>query len=343
MNAVIVELRGKKAAALLEDGTVVVVANSNYEVGQRIRYAAKSRTPGDAMRTARKVSVWAAGIAAALCIGVGVYAYQSPYSYVSVDVNPSIQFTLNRYDQVLKVTAINSDAQPIVKTLGSQGVTHKSIRNAVEITIDNLASEHYFDDGGYLLIAAASKNTVKAEKLTHMLTQTALETGPETLTVKALIGELAQAQIADEKGISLGRQELLEQLMCGANPAQPFSYDEWRNKSVEELIRSAEQSATQFGDERPAFSGSANTQAPQQYSEETGKNQPLTQPEATEAPSQSGGSSGLQPRESASSAPAPTPTPPVTATPQATDEGVSEGSHGETPNGKSPKAGGSQG
>jgi hypothetical protein len=205
-----------------------------------------------------------------------------------VDVNPSIQFTLNRYDQVLKVTAINSDAQPIVKTLGSQGVTHKSIRNAVEITIDNLASEHYFDDGGYLLIAAASKNTVKAEKLTHMLTQTALETGPETLTVKALIGELAQAQIADEKGISLGRQELLEQLMCGANPAQPFSYDEWRNKSVEELIRSAEQSATQFGDERPAFSGSANTQAPQQYSEETGKNQPLTQPEATEAPSQSG-------------------------------------------------------
>jgi hypothetical protein len=46
MNAVIVELRGKKAAALLEDGTVVVVANSNYEVGQRIRYAAKSRTPG---------------------------------------------------------------------------------------------------------------------------------------------------------------------------------------------------------------------------------------------------------------------------------------------------------
>jgi RNA polymerase sigma factor len=62
MNAVIVELRGKKAAALLEDGTVVVVANSNYEVGQRIRYTAKSRTSGDAMRTARKVSVWAAGI-----------------------------------------------------------------------------------------------------------------------------------------------------------------------------------------------------------------------------------------------------------------------------------------
>lgn len=337
MNAVIVELRGKKAAALLDDGTVVIIANSDYAIGQQIPYTHQSRRPGNAMRTARKVSAWAAGIAAVLCLGAGAYVYQTPYSYVSVDVNPSIQFTLNRYDQVLKVTAVNRDAEPIAEALGKQDIAHKSIQNAVEITIEDLAARGYFEDGGYLLFAAASKNEKKAEKLADSLTQTAHDAGPETLTVKALIGELVQVKISNQEGISLGRQALFEQLKSCTNSAQPFSNDEWLNKSVKELIGLTEQPATQFGDDQHASSSNASTQTPQQYSEETGNKQELTQPETTITPSpgQSGGSSGSQPKHSSPPIPEPSPSPTVTASPKATGGGVPEGSHRGTTKGKS--------
>jgi len=333
MNAVIVELRGKKAAALLDNGTVVIVANSNYAIGQQVPYVAQSRKPGKVIRTARKVTAWAAGIAAVLCMGAGAYSYQAPYSYVSVDVNPSIQFALNRYNQVLKVTAVNSDAQPIIEALNKQEIGHKSIQDAVEITINDLAVNGYLADGGYLLFAAASKNEERAEKLADSLIQTAHEAGPETLTVKAVIGELAQVQIADREGVSLGRQALLELFM--GNSEQPISNDEWRNKSVKELIGLTEQSATQFGE--GAYSGNASKQS--QQSEETGNKQELPQPEVTIAPSpgQSGQANRSQPKYSASPASESVPSPPptMTASPKATDGQAPEGSHKGTTKGKS--------
>ena len=343
MKAVIVELRKKKAAALLEDGAVVVVANKNYAIGQQIRYTAAAHTTENTMRAARKISAWAAGIAAVLCIGAGAYAFQSPYSYVSVDVNPSIQFTLNRYDQVLKVTAVNSDAQPIVDMLSGRQIAYRNIEQAVELTIDSLASTSYFDDGGYVLIAAASKNEDKAEELTSTLTRTALKMGPETLTVEAVTGEPAQVKQANEEGISLGRKKLLQELQKNADPSKPFSYDEWRSKSVEELIRSFEQSEGRRSDEQqPSFSGNGSTVAEQQAADATGQNLPLIQPDPTCTPSPelNGGSSNVQkPEQSAEQAPKTTRSPAPAATTSPPAEGPPEGSQGSN---EKPTSAGSQ-
>lgn len=295
MKAVIVELRKKRAAALLEDGTVVVVANRDYAIGQEIRYIAEKSE--NAVRTARKISAWAAGVAAVLCIGTGAYAFQAPYSYVSVDVNPSIQFTLNRYDRVLKVTAVNSDAQPIVDTLSSRQIVYKDIQQAVAYTMDSLASKSYFDDGGYVLIAAASKNEDRAQALTEALTQTALETGPQTLTIETVTSEPAQVAQANEEGISLGRKEVLKELEMRADPAEPFAYDEWKSKSVAELIKAT-------GD---------RTQ-PKLNRQQAGQPQPSGDLNAQEGPGNAAGS-GTAPMPSAQPSP-------NAAPPQQTDQGL---------------------
>ena len=98
MKAVIVEIRGETAAALGRDGSVFKVKNRSYAVGQTIDV----RRGG----LSRQLAVLAAAAAAVfLIVGAGIHTYLSPYSLVSLDVNPSLQYTLNRLGLVLSVEA----------------------------------------------------------------------------------------------------------------------------------------------------------------------------------------------------------------------------------------------
>ena len=51
----------------------------------------------------------AASAAVVLACSVGAYAYTVPCSYVSLDVNPSLEFSLNRFDRVLSVSGVSKD------------------------------------------------------------------------------------------------------------------------------------------------------------------------------------------------------------------------------------------
>ena len=65
---------------------------------------------------------WAAAIAACFCIlivgaGYGSSVYAKPVSYLSVDVNPSIELCLNRWHYVVQVTPMNEDGERICQDL----------------------------------------------------------------------------------------------------------------------------------------------------------------------------------------------------------------------------------
>ncbi len=237
MKAAIVELREKKAAALLSNGTVVIIPNRSYALGQEIEY----RSPAI---TARKAAAWAAGVAAVLCIGLGVYAYKAPYSYVSLDINPSIEFSLNRFDQVLRVTAVNTDAQAIVTELYHQDISHRNIAQVVELTIKSLSERRYFEKegGSYVLIAAASHDTKKVEELVLTLEQTAhlAKDSPEKLRVETVSGKPEQVEEARKAGVTLGKKQLVDELEKNINAPKPFDYDEWLHKPVTEIMEEAE-------------------------------------------------------------------------------------------------------
>ena len=97
MRAIITDIRAGKAAALAEDGTVRLVDAKNRAVGQEIRIPAKRR------RRWKKPLTWAACVAV-LCgmATTGVYAAYEPYASVSVvGGTDSVEYTVNRFDQVL--------------------------------------------------------------------------------------------------------------------------------------------------------------------------------------------------------------------------------------------------
>nr|MCR5452304.1 hypothetical protein [Lachnospiraceae bacterium] len=103
MKAIVLSKQNGISALLLEDGTTEY-RKTNAEIGSRINV---EDTAGS--KKISKLSKWAATAAAAavMVLGGGYYTTAMAVSYVSVDVNPSIEYSLNRLDHVIEARALN--------------------------------------------------------------------------------------------------------------------------------------------------------------------------------------------------------------------------------------------
>lgn len=177
MKAVIVEIKGSVAAVLSEDGIVSKVRNKNYTVGQEI-----------IIKNNSKYIKLAASAAAALILFVTpAWAYLTPYSYVSLDINPSFEFSVNRFDRVLEVRAVNGDGEKVVENIGVSELKNKGINEAVKHVLVELKEQGYINEGeeGGVIVAALSKTQEKTDKLAAEL-KLAIE---EEVAVKVLKAE----------------------------------------------------------------------------------------------------------------------------------------------------------
>ncbi|MBR1559537.1 MAG: hypothetical protein IJ646_04775, partial [Clostridia bacterium] len=159
MKAVVLETRGREAALLLEDGTVRR-ARGRFEVGQTVDYA-------EAVRPSPRQWVAAAAAAAVLLTGSAGLWFDSnyrAYAEVSLDVNPSIVYTLNRGGRVLSVRAANADAEAIVDALD---VRFKPLDDALGQTLDLLEDAGYLDaaQDDYVLLNVSADDAARREAL----------------------------------------------------------------------------------------------------------------------------------------------------------------------------------
>lgn len=163
MKAVILEIKGGKAAVLSEDGRISRISNKNYTIGQQI-----------IMRNNSYVKLAATAAAAVLLFATPAWAYLTPYSYVSLDVNPSFEFSINRFDRVIEVKAVNADAEPIVEEISIEGLKNKEIKEAVKAVLTELKDRGYIAEGedGGVVVATSSKSEEKNNKLAEALKAT---------------------------------------------------------------------------------------------------------------------------------------------------------------------------
>ncbi len=79
---------------------------------------------------------------AVICIfflaGMGGYSvYRRPVSYISIDVNPSIELAVNRFDRVVSVTGYNADGQDILQHVPLKNISYLQ-------AIDRLLQDAYY-------------------------------------------------------------------------------------------------------------------------------------------------------------------------------------------------------
>ena len=100
---------------------------------EELKQRTKAYLAAEAERRAGKSAgrTAAPGLAAAFAclllaiLGVGGWqVFRTPVSYISIDVNPSIELALNRFDRVVETTAFNDDGEEVLSRLSFRGQTY---------------------------------------------------------------------------------------------------------------------------------------------------------------------------------------------------------------------------
>ena len=238
MKAIIVEIRKDKAALLSDDGCIVRVKNRNYTIGQEVEMN---------MRNNLSFSKITALVAACMMVFLGgsAYAYYTPTTYVSLDVNPAIEFSVNRFDRVLSAKGVNDEGNEILSEVELAHLKNKNIEEAITLTVNEIAQAGYLNGSGNgIVIATAAKNKEKAAELA-----TDLETAANTACEKNNVEKVANAEAvglervteAKELGVTPGKLNLVEKLIASAEEPATIDQTEWLTKPVKEIMAQTNQ------------------------------------------------------------------------------------------------------
>ncbi|MFI3284159.1 MAG: hypothetical protein R3Y57_03650 [Erysipelotrichaceae bacterium] len=86
--------------------------------------------------------------------------YFTPVSYISIDINPSIELKINRFDRVIDVVAKNEDAEEIVNAINLKNMNYI---NALETLKSNNSFESFADS--YTEITVISNNNSNTDTI----------------------------------------------------------------------------------------------------------------------------------------------------------------------------------
>lgn len=259
MKGIVVEYNDKDSVVLTEDGLFLKVKNQNHEIGQAIMIK-KNKKP------LSKFIAGAASLAAAFAVcTIGAFAYFTPTDYVSLDVNPSVEYSINRFDRILDVKAVNDDGEEILSDLDLNNMT---IEEAVKETLDKLMMEGYLTDdpNGRVIITTSNDDLGDAEELAAELEQEiqAYLDSQEGIAaeVDAEAVESERVREARAMGVTAGKLNLIEKLQASTSSA--IDREEWLAMPVKEINKAIKENR-----EMTKTKGRERTENVKQHGQET--------------------------------------------------------------------------
>ncbi len=167
MKAVIVDIKGRYAAVLTETGSVERIINKGYSIGTKmsIDLSDIKKKPFNVSGLIKCAGTVAAAVIIVASAGTAT-AYAMPYGTVSVDINPSIEYTINCFDVVLDFKASNEDGEAVLSEIDPSELRYKKVDKAVQRTVEQFKTDGYFaDDTAAVNIYASTWNDEHSRRL----------------------------------------------------------------------------------------------------------------------------------------------------------------------------------
>lgn len=161
-------------------------------------------------------------VAACIILAIGLFSvtfYDNNLavdSIVDLDVNPSIELATNKQEKVIKVTAVNEDANAI---LDGMELENTDLKVAVNAIIGSMVQKGYFDAiDNSILVTVQNKDEQKATSLQKKLAVNIDETlnsyHVEASVINQTVSKNTSAEdLAKELGISIGKANFIQNLI----------------------------------------------------------------------------------------------------------------------------------
>ena len=160
MKAVVTKINKNHAIIIKSDGSFMSIPDKSYKIGQEI-YVKDSSKKG----FVKFASAAAAAAVLFAMIGSGaVYAYNTPQSYVSIDVNTSVELELNMFNYVINAVVANEKGTAVLEKME---LNHKSLNEAIELIIcqAHLSGSSEFYDEKTVVVGVHSVNSQVEQKV----------------------------------------------------------------------------------------------------------------------------------------------------------------------------------
>ncbi|MCI9143883.1 MAG: hypothetical protein HFH87_14925 [Lachnospiraceae bacterium] len=133
-------------------------------------------------------------------LGAGGYALLlEPVAYVSIDVNPSLELVLNRFDFVISATAYNEDGELVLENVSLKG---KSYTDAIDLLVESDVMQPYLAGNSALTFTVAADNSRKEERLLSGINNCS---GCRRHGGVSFSTDISTVNTAHESGLSLGK------------------------------------------------------------------------------------------------------------------------------------------
>lgn len=107
-------------------------------------------------RNARRFAAVAAVLVVALAFaGGGYHVYAKPVSYITMNVNPSVELGINRWDKVVECTGLNDDGSELLNRVDVKGLNYK---NAMEELIGDEQIQSCINKGDEFAFSVTSED-----------------------------------------------------------------------------------------------------------------------------------------------------------------------------------------
>lgn len=155
-------------------------------------------------------------VAAACILNLQLHSDQKPDAIIAIDVNPSIELTVNQKEQVLQATARNTDAEKILDGMDLKGT---DLDIAVNALIGSMLKHGYINDlDNSILVSVESDDNARSAALNQSIVSEINQIFTSSAIEGAVIGQSLQtdaelAQLAEQYQVSFGKAALIQDIL----------------------------------------------------------------------------------------------------------------------------------
>lgn len=258
---IVYEIHSSKAVVMTPDSEFLVIKRTrDMYVGQQVKF--NIQDVRKTMKPVYKHASIASSIAAAFILVFMFFRISfndNIYGYISVDINPSIEFSVDKEFEVIEAKALNVDGEVIVNELDAKG---KNVYDVIEDILDESETQGYIkqDKNNIVLVSVSlndknreySKNRSDDEReLEGFLLELDEKLNSEnTDYIKGRVIKVSpeERKAAEEKELSMGKYYLMEK---AKESGVGLSSGELQTKEISDLLAAIYANNSDIADPEP--------------------------------------------------------------------------------------------